>query len=129
MKSLSEVVFGELEKISAERDELRAQVAVMREALERAGEALLDPPYYASVPEWITEALSPSAGKEWLERVQKLEEVAGAARSVLIFYDTVVANQFEYREIDQKALWPLRQSLAELADPEELEGGNEDVGR
>ena len=62
--------------------ELEAQAAVMREALERAGEVLLDPVYFETIPDWITKALTAEAGKEMLERMRKLEEENRKLRAV-----------------------------------------------
>lgn len=44
--------------------ELEAQAAVMREALKQAGEALLDPAYYTTTPDWIINACSGDTKKD-----------------------------------------------------------------
>jgi chromosome segregation ATPase len=84
MKSLSEVVFEELEKVSAERDELKAQVAAMREVLK---ELVSAPPVFTddrldyveiqvskTALEDAEKALSPSAGRELLDELERLRD-------------------------------------------------------
>lgn len=47
-----------LKQAQAALTEAEAREAGLRDALKRAGEALLDPPYYSVLPDWITNALS-----------------------------------------------------------------------
>lgn len=102
MKSLSEVVFEDLEGVTAERDELKAQVVAIGEALEAChgyvpGQMMTSDLGkcvkcgYATASGTLKhcpkcalkladDAISSSAGKELMERVRKLEAVAKAAR-------------------------------------------------
>jgi len=77
---------------------LESQVAVLREALEHCKEAF-DWTYFQEELEAINKALSTTAGQSFLERVEKLEAVAKAARK--FFYN----NQYGDADIElEKAL-------------------------
>jgi hypothetical protein len=102
--------------LKAERDKLKAQVAAMREALE----LFVNP--VDSGDTWEAhvkgkQALSPSAGKELLERVRRLEAVVEAAKEVSGDWDIWLLREWSKSDGAQKRV-RLLEALADLEEKE-----------
>lgn len=94
--------------------ELERQARMLREVLQRAGETLLDPPYYERMPDWITEALTQTAkaGERW-EAMCKVVEAARDYMEKHKAYKYGDQDRWESQVKLQKALAALERGASE----------------
>jgi len=80
----------EADQLRAQLQQAEAREAALQEALQRAGEALLDPMYYDKVPDWITDVLSSPSQPSRYREMEKIVVAARKYRKAEIALDEII---------------------------------------